>query len=77
MSGESGFTRSWQVGKYTATLSCARPQPGQAMAASIEWDPSLPDRLSDQEVAAYRAGRDHALAELSVEMNVHVAVKEI
>lgn len=66
MSAEAAFTRSWRVGRYTATLSAPRPKPGQLLAAVIEWEPRQPDRLSTDEQAQYRRGRDDALRALDL-----------
>ena len=71
------FTQSWRVGRYTATLTTPKPQPGQALSASIEWSPSTPDRLSGAELAQYRAGRNQALAEMSRRLGIRAAVVEL
>ncbi|HWH74540.1 MAG TPA: hypothetical protein VNV16_09810, partial [Methylibium sp.] len=67
----------WQVGRYTATLTVARPQPGQAMHATVEWAPGLPAALSALELQAYRAGRAIAVAELSKSLGITVAVVDL
>lgn len=77
MSAEAAFTRSWAVGAFTASLSAPRPKPGQQLAAVIEWAPSVPARLTPDELAAYRAGRDAALLELATELGASVAVVDL
>ena len=74
MSAESAFTRSWRVGAYLATLSCPRPHPGATAFACIEWEPSIPQRMTPAEVTEYRVGRDSALAELAEEMVIALAI---
>lgn len=76
MSAEGAFTRTWQVGRYTATLSAPRPKPGAFQCALIEWEPNAPDRLTDAELQAYRRGRDAALADLARALGIRVAVVE-
>lgn len=76
MSASLAFVRTWMVGSHTATLTCPRPAPGQMLAAVIEWAPSEPNRLNASELAAYRAGRNAALADLAQELGLRVALIE-
>lgn len=76
MSGEAAFVQTWQVGKRTATLSAPRPKRGAVQAALIEWEPNVPDRLTDAELQQYRVGRDQALADLAQQLGITVAVLE-
>lgn len=77
MSAEASvFSRSWKVGRWTATLTMPTPRPGGVMAVAIEWSPELPHRLSTDEVAQYRAGRAAAVAELSALIGGRIAVVE-
>lgn len=57
-------SHTWQVGRYTATLSIPRLEPGVPVSCLIEWSPHMPKRLTPQEMKAYRAGRDAAIREL-------------
>lgn len=77
MSAEAAFTRTWRVGRYRATLSCPRPRPGVSAAACVEWEPSIPQRLTPEEARAYRAGRDAALRDLAAELRITVAVLDL
>lgn len=77
MSAAAGFSRTWAVGKYRATLSCPRPRPGVTASACIEWFPHVPQRLTLREVDEYRAGRASALADLARELRVSVAVVDL
>lgn len=78
MSGESALCiRSWQVGAYTCELTVQRPKPGALMAASVEWSPSEPARLSTEEWREYRIGRNQAISELAAELGINVAVLEL
>lgn len=71
-------TRSFTVGNRIATLSVPRPRPGnRATACLLEWAPTPPQRLTAQEWAEYRAGRNAALAELARELGGNVAVLEV
>ena len=66
MSAEaSSITRSWRVGRYTATLTVPRTKPGHLASAVIDWTPHVPQRLTDDELATYRRGRNAAVASLS------------
>lgn len=77
MSAEAAvLVHSWVVGAYRVTLTCQRPQAGQALAASVEWSPGVPGTLSAGEVAQYRAGRDVAIAELARRYGLTAAVLE-
>lgn len=77
MSTEAAFTRSWCAGRYTATLTSPLPRAGEVRSAAIEWSPAVPKRLTADELHAYRAGRDQALADLSAELGIHIAVLEV
>lgn len=76
MSAESAFVRTWRAGRYTATLTYPISRAGEVRSAAIEWSPAMPRRLTPAELAEYRAGRDHALAALSAEFGVRIAVLE-
>jgi hypothetical protein len=78
MSAEAAFaTRSWRVGRYRCTLNVPRSRHGAVLYAVIEWEPHVPHHLTRKETAAYRAGRDRALAELSHELGVNAAMVEL
>lgn len=74
MSATAGFTRTWRVGGFTATLTAPVPKPGAMASAVIEWEPAIPGRLSADELKQYRAGRDSALADLARDLGITVAV---
>lgn len=59
------LTRSWQVGRYTATLTVP-PLAQGVMHAVIEWEPHCPKDLTADEQQAYRRGRDAAFRELGL-----------
>lgn len=78
MSAEAAaLTKTWQAGRYTCTLTLQRPKPGAVVHAVVEWQPTMPTRLTDEERAAYRRGRDAALAEMSAALNMNAAVLEL
>ena len=75
---EAAFaTRSWTAGRYTCTLTAPRPHPGKQMHAVVEWSPEQPKHLTDEEIAAYREGRNKALADISRELGIKAAVLEL
>ncbi len=71
------MTRSWQAGAYTCTLTVQRPKPGAVVACSVEWSPEMPRRLTEGELAQYRAGRNAALAAVSAGLGINAAVLEL
>lgn len=77
MSAEAAaFTRSWPVGRYTATLTAPRPKAGAASSAVVEWQPALPHRLTPEELRQYRAGRDAALTDMAQQFGIAATVME-
>jgi hypothetical protein len=65
------------VGTRTCVLTIARPRPGETAACVVEWIPDLPTRLSAEELAEYRAGRDRALAAVAQRLGITAAVIEM
>ena len=51
--------------------------PGKPTGICLEWSPSEPTKLSTDEWAQYRAGRNHALAGIAAELGIHVAMLEL
>lgn len=41
MSAGTAFTRTWSVGRYTATLSCPRPHRGALVSAVFRFRPTF------------------------------------
>lgn len=77
MSAEAAIAvKSWPVGAYTCTLTVQRPKRGALVHAAMEWAPSLPSRLTEEELAQYRTGRDKALADVSRQLGINAAVLE-
>ena len=70
------LNRTWPVGDRTATLSVSRGV-GAPIHARIEWSPSAPSRLTDEELRQYRVGRNQAFAELAAELGGTVAVIDL
>ncbi len=78
MSAESAAgMRSFRVGRFIATLTMPRPVGGGVAAASIEWTPHLPKRLTPAELEQYRCGRDAALRDLCAELGISALVLEL
>jgi hypothetical protein len=78
MSAEAAaLPRSWQVGKYTATLTAPKARPGTVASACIEWTPHVPQRLTSAELEQYHAGRNRALAELAAALGINAAVVDL
>lgn len=59
------LTRTWNVGRYRATLTVP-PVANGVLHACIEWLPYIPRDLTPEELEAYRLGRDRAFAELGL-----------
>lgn len=77
MSAESPvLIRTWRVGERTATLTVPNVHSGQTKAALIEWHPNTPAKLTADELAQYRRGRNAALAELTRELGGNALVLE-
>lgn len=76
MSATGGIARSWPVGKYSVTMTIPRTGSG-VLAASVEWEPHLPKRLTEAELQQYRAGRDAALVEMAAELGITVGLVEL
>jgi len=71
------LSRSWRVGRYTATLTVPPPRRGQIASAVIEWEPKVPGHLTEAELDQYRNGRDGALADLAGALGITAAVVEL
>lgn len=57
--------KTWNVGKrYRVTLTIPRLSDGTLAAAVCEWEPSMPQGLTTQELRDYERGRDAAVREL-------------
>ena len=70
------LTRSWPVGRFTCTLTVPPVKTG-AVYAAIEWEPHRPEELTRDEIAAYRRGRNQALAELTAELGIRGPTVEV
>lgn len=78
MSADSvAFSRSWHVGKYTATLTSPAPVAGQTRSALIEWDPRMPSSLTAAEMQQYKAGRDAAALELARRSGIKLVMVDL
>lgn len=51
----------FRVGKYTCHVSLPEIRPGVVSHATVEWEPRMPERLTDAEMAQYEAGMLAAL----------------
>jgi hypothetical protein len=63
---------TFRVGVFTCAMTY---KPGREL--KVEWCPSMPRRLSDQEWGQYRAGRDALLAEVASAIGGNVLVVEL
>jgi hypothetical protein len=78
MSAEPAIlTHLWKVGSRTCTMVVPCLQPGRPVHVAIEWCPTMPRRLSAEELSEYRAGRDAALAELARELGGSAVLFEV
>jgi hypothetical protein len=67
MSAEAAaLSRTWSVGRYTVTLTVPPLRPAGVLNAVVEWSPSVPAKLTPDELEQYRAGRDDAIRALGV-----------
>jgi len=67
-------TRSWKCGAWTVTLTIPQGGPGKAAMCVVEWDPSMPERLTADELEQYRRGRNEALAAIARETGLSIAM---
>jgi hypothetical protein len=56
--------RTIRVGKWSATVTLAKPKLGQVSHAIVEWSPDVPDQLSEVEFRQYQAGLMDAVGDL-------------
>ena len=78
MSGNAAVAvRTWRAGRYSCELTVQRPEPGAVVNAVVEWSPSEPARLTNDEWKQYRQGRNRAIAELAAELGINVAWLEL
>lgn len=69
MSAEAcALTCSWKVGGRTCTFTVPKVKTGQTVTALMEWEPNVPERLTPDEIAEYRRGRDQAIAALGLKV---------
>lgn len=55
--------RTFRVGRFTCELTVPILSPGVVAMGTVEWSPSVPERLSDAEQAVYTTELQRALAE--------------
>lgn len=71
MSAEAAFVHTWQVGRWTVTLSLPPVVAGEVRHAVAEWAPSLPDRrFTPAERRQYEAGLAEAIDAARLEHGV-------
>ena len=76
MSASTMFVRSWPVGRYRCTLTLPAQAEG-VTGLSVEWQPRVPKRLTEAELAAYRRGRNEALQAWAAASGRPVAILDI
>lgn len=59
------LSKTWQVGRYTASLTVP-PLDAGVVHAVIDWTPHIPTDLTAEELQAYRRGRDAAFRDLGL-----------
>ncbi len=78
MPGESAaMMRTWRVGKRRVTMTAPQIRNGQVGMATIEWQPTMPSKLSGREWKQYRTGRDAAFADLCGDLGIRGLLCEI
>lgn len=55
----------FRVGKHTCHVTLPEIRPGVVSHAAVEWEPRMPDRLTDAEMEQYEAGMTLALSGLT------------
>ncbi|HEY4081661.1 MAG TPA: hypothetical protein VGM81_13295 [Burkholderiaceae bacterium] len=73
----SQLSRSWRVGIRCCTLTVMRPAGGLPFSSHVTWAPNAPKSLTTEEWAAYRRGRDLAVAGISKELGVLPLIVEV
>ena len=75
----TAITSTFRVGdKFLCTVSVPLNQPpGSAITINAEWHPRPPSRLTDDELAEYRAGRNAVLTEVARHLGGNVAVVDL
>jgi hypothetical protein len=63
--------------KYHCTVTIPPPRRGELRSAVFEWMPSVPQRLTEQELQDYRRGRDAAFTELARRSGLQMLLVEI
>lgn len=61
----AALSRTWKVGRYTATLTVP-PVANGVLHACIEWQPHTPRDLTPADLEEYRLGRNRAFRELGL-----------
>ncbi len=77
MGEAAAMSRSWRVARRTVTLTMPQTRGGQVAAASIEWCPDMPRRLSRRELKQYRTGRDAAFDSLCGDIGIRGVLCDI
>lgn len=72
----ASLVRTFMVGAYECTLTFPPTKRGAVVSMAAEWAPNVPDSLTNEELAQYRAGRNRALADLAEIIGGSVAVIE-
>jgi hypothetical protein len=73
------LSTTFRVGcRYRCTISLPVSSLKNGTAAiETKWEPSVPDRLTSEEISDYRRGRDILLAEVARYIGGNVAVVEL
>lgn len=63
MADSAVVCRTFQIGRYEATITVPRLRPGAVINATCEWNPHKPYRLSASERLEYQAAIDAVMTE--------------
>lgn len=59
------LVKTWKVGnRYRVTMTVPRLPDGSLATAVCEWEPSMPDSLTEKELRDYERGRDDVVLQL-------------
>lgn len=74
------LSTTFRVGRFTCAMSLdldGLPARGQAAALVMNWTPCVPGKLSKDEIAQYRRGRDAFMGEVAKAIGGSVLVAEV
>lgn len=65
------WQNTFRVGFYKCTMTYSKTG-----GMDVEWDPSVPKKLSAQELAQYRSGRNALHVQIANDLGINIAIIE-